>query len=156
MPLLFVPYDASFVASVRKGGPDSNGLPAERSVSDGEGNPCRACLFQIPKGAAMLVVAARPFRTLQPYAETGPIFLCAEDCTPWQGAGVPPVLQSSPDYLLRGYSSDNRIVSGSGRITPRDKLESYAKTLLRRAEVAYVDVRSSRNNCFLTRITLAT
>ncbi len=59
------------------------------AVSDGHGNPCRSCLADIRAGAAMLIVAARPFPALQPYAETGPIFLCAADCTPWSGPGLP-------------------------------------------------------------------
>ena len=64
----------------RSGGMDANGQVPERIVSDGAGNPCRHCLKMIPKGAGMLVLAHRPFPALQPYAEVGPIFLCADAC----------------------------------------------------------------------------
>lgn len=154
MSLTFHPLDRDFVRKVRTGGPDANGQPAECAVSDG-GNPCRSCLRDIPDGAPMLVLAARPFPTLQPYAETGPIFLCADDCRPWNGKGVPPILQTSPDYLLKGYSAVYRIVYGTGGIVAREDLADYAANLLSRPEVAYVDVRSARNNCFQTRITAA-
>ncbi len=147
----FLPLDADFVARVRAGGPDANGQPAERAVSDGAGNPCRCCLRQVPEGAKMLILAARPFPELQPYAETGPIFLCAKDCAPWDGPGVPPVLETSPDYLVKGYSADHRIVYGTGRITPAAEVPAYTGELLDRAEVAFVDVRSARNNCWLAR-----
>ena len=153
MSLHFAPYDATFVNAVRAGGPDAHGQASERAVSDGQGKPCRFCLDQVPSGAAMLILAARPFAAPQPYAETGPIFLCADDCAPWSGAGLPPVLTCSPDYLLKAYSGDDRIIYGTGRIVPQPELESYAEALLKRDDVAYVDVRSSRNNCFLTRIT---
>ena len=148
----FLPLDADFVAAVRSDGPDAYGRPAERAVSDGPGNPCRSCLRDVPEGAAMLVLAARPFPDPKPYAETGPIFLCAEPCEPWAGEGPPPILRSSPDYLLKGYSADHRIVYGTGRITPSDEIESYAGALTSRPGIAYVDVRSARNNCFQTRI----
>ena len=49
-------------------------------VSDGGDNPCRHCLREIEKGKDMLVLTHRPFGNVQPYAESGPIFLCAEAC----------------------------------------------------------------------------
>ncbi|MCG6904836.1 MAG: DUF1203 domain-containing protein [Rhodobacter sp.] len=156
MPHQFHAYDQGFVDAIRAGGPDANGLPAERDVSDGAGNPCRSCLRGIPQGEAMLILAARPFETLQPYAETGPIFLCEKPCAPWRGPGIPPILTTSPEYLLKGYSPDHRIVYGTGTIVGVDRLEDYASMVLKDARVAYVDVRSARNNCFLTRMTATT
>jgi len=153
MELNYHPYDSGFVATVRAGGPDAYGTPAERAVSDGGGNPCRHCLRHIPKDAPMLILAARPFPAPQPYAETGPIFLCAGHCAPWSGAGVPEILTTAPDYLLNGYNAENRIVYGSGRVVPADLLPAYAETLLQDPRIAYVDVRSARNNCFQVRIT---
>lgn len=44
MPVIFLPYDQTFVDALRAGGPDSYGLPAERDISNGEGNPCSSCL----------------------------------------------------------------------------------------------------------------
>ncbi|WP_281859399.1 DUF1203 domain-containing protein [Litoreibacter halocynthiae] len=148
----YTSYDHAFVDAVRAGGPDANGQAAEHAISDGQGKPCRCCLDQVPDGATMLILAARPFPEPQPYAELGPIFLCAEACPPYQGAEAPAILRTSPDYLLKAYSQDNRIIYGTGQITPAAQVESYASTLFERADVAYVDVRSSRNNCFLTRI----
>lgn len=152
MNLTFTPYDQTTVKRLRNGGPDAYGTPAEVTISDGGGNPCRFCLHEIPRGAPMLVCAGRPFAKPQPYAETGPIFLCADDCDAYAGSGLPPVLQTSPDYLLKAYGHDERIIYGTGRITPSQDIETYAANLLSRADVAYVDVRSSRNNCFQTRI----
>ena len=93
--------------------PDANGRPPERAVSDGDGNPCRHCLAMIEEGAEMLVLAHRPFATVNPYAEVGPIFLHARECEPFRGKGAPPVL-ASPTYLVRGYGADERIVYGTG------------------------------------------
>lgn len=148
----FTPYAQEFVDAIRAGGPDAYGTPAEHAISDGVGTPCRSCLRDVPKGADMLVLAARPFPDAQPYAETGPIFFCAAPCTPYAGDGVPPILKTSPDYLMKGYTADNRTRYGTGQITPADEIASYAQALFEREEVAYIDVRSARNNCFLARI----
>ena len=153
MNLTFHPYAPEWVAHIRQGGDDDYGQPAERAVSDGAGNPCRHCLNDVPAGADMLICAARPFPKKQPYAETGPIFLCADSCAAWAGEGVPPVLQTSPDYLLKGYSAEFRIVYGTGQITLAADIERVAAEILAREGVAFVDVRSARNNCFQCRVT---
>jgi Protein of unknown function (DUF1203) len=152
MTMTVVTYDPAFVARVRAGGPDDYGNPPERALSDGQGKPCRCCLRNVPAGAAMLVVAARPFAALQPYAETGPIFLCADNCAPWGGAGLPPILETSPTYLAKGYAADHRIVYGTGQIVAPAELLAHAESTFADPRVAYVDVRSARNNCFLARI----
>ena len=59
----------------------------------------------------MLILAHRPFPAPQPYAELGPIFLCADACAPGGGSDIPEIL-ASPDYIIRGYSAENRIVYG--------------------------------------------
>ena len=134
----------------RGGLPDAYGKVAERKISDGDA-PCRCCLRSVPKGEEMLVLAYRPFTELQPYAETGPVFLCASPCAPSGKSGIPAIL-TSPSYLLKGYSSDERIIYGTGRITPTDQVAGYADELLGREDVAFVDLRSAQNNCWQARL----
>lgn len=78
--ITFTAIPTEIARAYQAGGPDANGQPPERHISDGGGNPCRHCLGLIPKGAKMLVLAHRPFPNPQPYAEIGPIFLCASSC----------------------------------------------------------------------------
>jgi len=139
------------VRALQSGGPDAYGNTPERAVSDGQGNPCRHCLRQIPEGAAMLILAHRPFPALQPYAETGPIFLCADACERGGGAEVPGAL-ASPEYLIKGYSGDDRIVYGTGAVVATGTIPDRAAALLEDARIAYVHVRSARNNCYQARI----
>lgn len=148
----FEALSTEVVRNLRAGGADANGQTAERTISDGKGNPCRHCLDFVPEGQGMLICAHRPFQALQPYAETGPIFLCAENCERFSGVGRPAVLLSSKDYLLKGYGPDERIRYGTGQVVPVDEVADYAARLLDRADIAFVDVRSARNNCFLARI----
>ena len=101
----------------------------------------------------MLVLAHRPFATLHPYAELGPIFLCSDECAAHTASDEPALLKKAPQFLLKAYGTNDRIIYGAGQITPQDEVRSYAETLLSRPDVAYVDLRSARNNCFLARIT---
>jgi hypothetical protein len=147
----FVAIPTEIVQAYRAGGPDANGQRPERTVSDGGGNPCRHCLRMIPEGAGMLVLAHRPFPAPQPYAELGPIFLCADPCAAGGGAALPEILAAS-EYIVRGYGADDRIVYGTGGVVATAGITARAAELLADARVAYVHVRSARNNCFQVRI----
>lgn len=147
----FTPIHTEVVRAYQSGGPDANGQVPERKVSDGDGNPCRHCLQMIPQGAEMLILAHRPFPAPQPYAELGPIFLCADACEAGGGEAFPEILES-PTYIVRGYGPDDRIVYGTGAVVPTSALESEASARLADPRVAYVHVRSARNNCFQVRI----
>ncbi|WP_104491406.1 DUF1203 domain-containing protein [Paracoccus denitrificans] len=148
----FLPLPSDKVDELRNGGRDAYDCAPERVRSSGSRNPCRHCLDFVPRDAEMLILAYRPFDHVQPYAETGPIFLCADECAAWAGAGVPPILTSSPDYLLKGYTAEQRIRYGTGRVVAKEDVAAYAAELLDRDDISFVDVRSARNNCFQVRI----
>lgn len=147
----FTPIPTDIVRAYQAGGLDANGQAPERAVSDGGGNPCRHCMAMIPQGAGMLILAHRPFPEPQPYAELGPIFLCADACTAGGGAALPEML-ASPDYIVRGYSAENRIVYGTGAVVATSAIVAEAQARLSDPRVAYVHVRSARNNCYQCRI----
>ena len=151
----FTALPTDFVQAIRAGRSDANGMEAERAVSDGGGNPCRHCLTDIPEGAGMLILAHRPFPALQPYAEVGPIFLCADDCRRWEGDGVPPVVARRARHLVKGYGADDRIVYGTGRLVETSRLTEAAVELLDDPRVRYAHVRSATNNCYTCRIEAA-
>lgn len=134
------------------GGADAYGNRPDTMVSDGPGHPCRHCLQNIDEGESLYVLAYRPFPSLQPYAETGPIFLHATPCPRYAcEESLPPIL-ASPDYIVRGYGFDDRIVYGSGAVTPTEDIAARAASLFERDDIAYLHVRSARNNCYQCRI----
>ena len=149
--ILFTAMSETEARQFREGHPDAYGNIPEHMTSPG-GMPCRHCLGQIGDGEPMLVLAYRPFPSLQPYAETGPIFLHADACPRYVETDVMPPLLDSPDYIVRGYGKDDRIVYGTGAVTPTDAIVSRAKELFAREDIAYVHVRSARNNCYQCRI----
>lgn len=145
-----LPTDA--VRALQRGGADAYGLKPERQISDGDGAPCRHCLKNVAAGEPYLVLAYRPFSELQPYAETGPIFLHAEECERAAEVELLPEMLESSDYIVRGYGNDDRIVYGSGGVIPTDAIAARAETLFERDDIAYVHIRSARNNCYQCRI----
>lgn len=151
--LNYLPIPTEQVRAYQDGGVDAYGHLPEKTVSDGGGNRCRHCLCYIPKGAEMLVLAHRPFPSTQPYAETGPLFLCADHCPkPRETSTRPEVMIGAPDLLLRGYDASDRIVYGTGAVVPSSDTETQANRILDHPDVAYVHVRSAANNCFRLRM----
>lgn len=115
MTIRFTAMPADHARHIWSGGADAYGLAPEIMVSDGPGHPCRHCLGNIDEGEELLVFAYRPFPDLQPYAETGPVFLHAKPCRRYAAEEIrPPLLATSRDYILRGYGQDDRIVYGTG------------------------------------------
>ncbi|MEZ5750860.1 MAG: DUF1203 domain-containing protein [Paracoccaceae bacterium] len=151
MTPIFHPLPSAIVAHFRNGGADAHGQIPERRVSDGDGVPCRASMQMVPAGAAYLVLAHRPFATLNPYAETGPIFVSQDMPLAQPGPDLPAFLVS-PRYILRGYSADDRIVYGTGAIVETGDLIAASAALLARDDIAYAHIRSATNNCFHCRV----
>lgn len=152
MALHYIPMPDHDAKRLRGGGPDAYGNQPEPRISDGDGVPCRHCLREVDRGDPYLVLAYRPFASAQAYAETGPVFLHAVECPAHDGHALPPILESSKEYLLRGYGSDDRIVYGTGGVVAAERLTERAKELLARPDVAYVHVRSAKYNCYQCRI----
>ncbi len=148
----FAAIDTDSVRLLQNGGLDANGQQCERAISDGAGAPCRHCLRQIEKGEDFLILSFRPFPKPQPYAEQGPIFLHARKCESHECNGDVPQMLVSPQYIVRGYNSNDRIVYGTGAVVPTDQITTRAEELFMDSEIAYIHVRSAANNCYHCRI----
>jgi hypothetical protein len=146
--------DTELVRQLQDGGPDANGHKPERHIGQGGGMmPCRHCLTDIQKGEPYLILALRPFPSAQPYAEQGPIFLHAEPCRRHADSeNVPAMFLGRKEYLIRGYSNEDRIVYGSGKIVPPAAMRQAAEDMFVDPRIAYIHVRSASNNCYQCRI----
>lgn len=156
MSIHFIPLPTAQVTALRQSATDSYGLPVEIQHAPGTGMPCRHCLQEIPKGSPALTLAFRPFTGLNPYTETGPIFLCGADCTARAPSATLPGILTAPSHILRGYSADERIVYGTGGVVQTHDLPARAAALLSDPNIAFADIRSASNNCFLCRVIRAT
>ncbi|KXF91006.1 DUF1203 domain-containing protein [Phaeobacter inhibens] len=153
MRLEFHALPSEVVETIHRTGLVSYGDPVERHPSAEEGGmPCRHCLQNVPAGKPFLALAHRPFQGRNPFTETGLIYLCAEPCARATPAPTSPQVLQAEAYILRGYSPEERIIYGTGAVTPRRQLVDYAAELLNCPDIAFVDLRSASNNCFLCRI----
>lgn len=150
MAVQFVALDTQLVRALQAGAPDANGQTPERRAAAG-GEPCRHCMKPMQEGEEMLILAHRPFPAPQPYAELGPVFLHARTCERGGGSGLPAFLRS-PQYIVRGYGPDDRIVYGTGAVVATAEIPARAGELLGDPRVAYCHVRSATNNCYHCRI----
>jgi Protein of unknown function (DUF1203) len=150
--LVFRAIPTDLARGYQAGGPDAYGRPPEPRAADDSPVPCRHCMTLI-EGEAYLVLAHRPFSALQPYAETGPIFVHARRCERHADTGEPPaLLLRARQVIVRGYSADERIVYGTGAVIAPDGLAETAAAVLDRPDVAFAHVRYASTNCFACRI----
>ena len=133
------------------GGADANGQPALVCAAEGLLNPCRHCLQRIAQGDGKLVLAYRPFDALQPYAETGPIFLHAKPCKRYQSDAVPRWFDYLDPAVVRGYGPDHWIRYDTGNVVRGPEITRASEGILADGTVAYVHVRS-KFNCFQCRV----
>jgi hypothetical protein len=148
----FVALPTEIVGAYQRGEADANGRMPERQVAEATGLPCRHCLCDIEPGEEYLVLAHRPFTSIQPYAETGPIFLHARPCDRYADmTAVPPTIRERSHVLVRAYDASERIVYGTGRQVPVIDLRHRLAEMIANPQVAFVDIRSASNGCYQCR-----
>jgi hypothetical protein len=146
IPLTFSALDPELVAAVRRTRRDARGEAVEVWISDGPGNPCRACLRLTPAGTPLLLFAHQPFRTGGPYAERGPVFIHADACDAYATVDAFPADFNGRPLTLRGYSAEGRIVDAAVA-PPGGALETLA-ALFADPRVAFVHARSPSWGCY--------
>ncbi|MCE8009396.1 DUF1203 domain-containing protein [Aestuariivita sp.] len=152
MKIAFQGLPTAQVMAAKIAGTDAYGQKIERHPLQEETYPCRHCLGPIAAGTDLLILAWKPFEATHAYTETGPIFLCGEDCKAAPPSDKAPDILRAPQYLVRGYSADERIVYGTGQVLATQEIADYATQLLHDRGIAFVDVRSAANNCYQCRV----
>ncbi len=148
----FIALETDAIQQLQIGAPDANGQTPEQAICHDSGYPCRHCLQHIGQDEPYLILAWRPFTNVQPYAETGPIFLHANSCERYpEAASLPPIF-SSDSYIIRAYNHEQRIIYGSGSVVAHEQITHHAKQLLADPAASFLHLRSASNNCFLCRV----
>jgi hypothetical protein len=153
MSITFTAIPTQIAEHWRNGGTDAHGQKPELRISDGSA-PCRHCLKNVPEGEAVLLGAYRPFQTIGAFTETGPIFICEKPCERFAGDAntLPPVIKERDQFLIRGYSADEKIDYCTGQIVDVQDLLSQAEKTFAHPEVDFIHIRSAAYSCFTTRI----
>lgn len=125
------------------------GHPVVRELARGTG-PCRACLdlFEVGKEDRLLFTY-RPAGGEGTLGSPGPVFIHAEPCRQFRGAGFPSGLRSLP-LLFEAWASGNRILSAR-RASGAD-IDAVLTESLADPRVDYLHVRHAEAGCHITRV----
>ena len=153
MPIRFSALETPVARALQAGGRDANNMLPEKVISQGGGMPCRHCLQYIGAGEEMLIFAYRPFETIQPYAEQGPVFLHGRPCNRHEETETPPLMfEEWEQLLIRGYTRDERIKYGTGKVIETRFLVDECTAVLADRDIEFIHVRSASNNCYQCRV----
>lgn len=150
-----VPVDAAWAARVRETKQDDFGHPLEAVLATGRG-PCRLSLRPFEVGLDTRILASySPFTQTTPYAETGPIYICAEAVGPYQDVHrFPPEIKADKANFplsLLGYSITERMVY-TEQVGNQDIDQRIEHVFNTRPEVAFLHVRNSEACCFICKV----
>ncbi|HEY2773195.1 MAG TPA: DUF1203 domain-containing protein [Candidatus Binatia bacterium] len=138
-------------ARLRSGGADANGQPPLVRTAEGLANPCRHCIDLIAEGDEKLVLSYRPFDSVQPYAESGPIFLHKNGCDRYDSDRFPYWFEFLEPAIVRGYDDADWIRYDTGHVVTGPAIAPTCEQILADPTIAYVHVRS-KYNCFQCRV----
>jgi hypothetical protein len=88
---------------------------------------------------------------VQPYAETGPIFLHERSCERYESETLPAWFDFMTPAIIRGYDADDWIRYDTGDVVAGGDLAAACRRILADETVAYVHIRS-KFNCFQCRV----
>lgn len=119
-------------------------------VRDGKPHQCRVCLDLSHPDESVLLVAHRPFASVQPYAEMGPIFVHQRECHPYPEVDAWPARFPRTAVVLRGYSAEDRIVAAE--TVGERPAEQVVREMFANPAVCYLHARNRDYGCFMFRI----
>jgi hypothetical protein len=125
------------------------GHPAHQEIARGTG-PCRCCLRTFVPGVdARLLFTYRPRGDDASLMAPGPVFIHAQHCEAYAGAGFPTGLRSLP--LAFEARADNSRVPVLTRADGANAEREIA-TLLELPETRWLHLRHAEAGCFIARI----
>jgi hypothetical protein len=126
------------------------GFPAHRETATGRA-PCRHCLKLIQANDEKLILFTYDaFYGQEVPPSPGPVYIHAEACAPFAGAGRIPVEYRGQPLTFEAFG-ESRERLGERRIKEQDG-EGALEEIFRNSEVQYVHVRSTTAGCYLFRV----
>lgn len=158
MPVLhYQPIALEYARRIRATQHDDFGHPIEISTAGEHGyGPCRCCLRQFRPGEQRILFSYAPVGADHAYNEVGPVFIHAEECTPYaaDAADFPPEIKAGRlpiPLVLRKYSAARRMV-GAMQVADNAAVETLLEQIFEDPAVAFVHVRNAEVQCFITQV----
>jgi hypothetical protein len=146
------PIDPARLDAVRRTGTDGWGNALAPFAATGDGEPLRCCLRFARPDESIALVSFAPFTEPSVWREVGPVYVHAERCDGYDGAGLPDELRRGP-RVLRTYRADGSMNYEHNTLVGDEDLEPHLEALLDQPDVATVHVRTVLPQCFLYAVT---
>jgi len=130
-----------------------NQLSVSIAVENSYG-PCRSCLRQFKTGERRIVFSYSPNPIANPYNETGPIYIHADECEPYKDADVfPPEVENGRikfPLAFRAYNKNGMMIDG---LLPNgERPGETIEALFENENIAFVHVRNRQVGCFIAHV----
>jgi hypothetical protein len=119
------------------------------TVDSAESSPCRHCLRWAKPGERVILFPYAAIPSGQPYSETGPIFVHANECQRYSATNEYPA-DFRNGSVFRAYDSKYNIIDA--QVVNGSEPEVVIESLFRNPDTEFVDVRSVTRGCFTFRI----
>ena len=111
--------------------------------------PCRHCLRWAQPGERVILFPYAAIPSGQPYSETGPIFVHANECPRYSATHEYPT-DFRNGRVFRAYDSNYNIIDA--QVLNGSEPEVVIESLFQNPDTAFVDVRSITRGCFTFRV----
>jgi hypothetical protein len=119
------------------------------TVDSPESSPCRHCLRWANPGERVVLFPYAAIPSGQPYSETGPIFVHADECQRYSTTDEYPA-DFRNGRVFRAYDSSYNIIDA--QVMNGSEPEIVIESLFQDPNTAFVDVRSVTRGCFTFRV----
>jgi hypothetical protein len=150
-----LPIRVEVVQAIRDTMIDQEGHQLVVSIATDEGyGPCRSCLKQLLPGERRVAFSYSPNPVDHPYNETGPVFIHADACEPYQDAGTfPPEVENGRikfPLAFRAYNDQGMMIDAV--LQNGSSASSTIGSIFENAAVAFAHVRNSQFGCFVAHV----
>ena len=114
-----------------------------------ESSPCRHCLRWAKPGERVILFPYAAIPSGHPYSETGPIFVHANKCQPYNATNEYPT-DFREGRVFRAYDSNYNIIDA--QVMDGSEPEVVIERLFQNPETVFVDARSVTRGCFTFRV----
>ena len=119
------------------------------TVDSHESSPCRHCLRWAEPGERVVLFPYTAIPTGQPYSETGPIFVHADECQRYSATNEYPA-DFRNGRVVRAYDLNYNIIDA--QVVDGTEPEVVIESLFQNPDTTFVDVRSVTRGCFTFRV----
>src|SRR5436309_10257415 len=119
------------------------------TVDSPRSSPCRHCLRWAQPGELVVLFPYAAIPSGNPYSETGPIFVHANECQRYSTTNEYPV-DFRNGRVFRAYDSNYNIIDA--QVMNGSEPEVVIESLFQNSDTAFVDVRSVTHGCFTFRV----